>query len=382
MKNATETAREERRPPLEPTQDAIDGEAAPTDGRRYDVRYIAGVYARKQVPAGFALRSMASGTKTFLLLYHVAGLGDRWLKVGRAATGDKEGLTLAEAVGEARRLRKLVDKGHDPQGERQKAAEARRAAKAAEQARAEQEALVEQAPTIGNLWEQYLKVHALPKKRRRSRAGDSSLIRAITYRLGAIVVLEKLGRSVSIEEVPPETIIEKFGSATLVNRLAGPPRAVRRGGRRKPSDSPAGLAVEALETLGSAVKVADVTHEMVEAMHRAMKGTPFRANRALALLRKMLNLAMIKSWPLPGEPESKPFRWYTGSINPCRGVEVYKESSRRRYLGDKPGEVERLRAAMDAYPDQIGVAIIRLLQLTGARKREVLEAKWSRLCAL
>jgi integrase len=96
-------------------------------------------------------------------------------------------------------------------------------------------------------------------------------------------------------------------------------------------------------------------------MHRKITahGTPTRANRAAALLSKMLNLAV---------------RWEMRAENPARGLERNHEEKRARYLaGD---ELRRLTEVLAAHPNQVAANAIRLLLLTGARRGEVLGASW------
>jgi integrase len=64
-----------------------------------------------------------------------------------------------------------------------------------------------------------------------------------------------------------------------------------------------------------------------------MSGTPYRANRVLALLSKMFSLAV---------------RWGMRLDNPCKGVERYPEQKRTRYLS--ADEFKRLSLALEAYP--------------------------------
>ena len=60
--------------------------------------------------------------------------------------------------------------------------------------------------------------------------------------------------------------------------------------------------------------------------------------------------------------------------NPCKGVERNREHHRRRYLsGDELG---RLVAALADHPDRQAADAVRLLLLTGARRGEVLGARW------
>ena len=109
------------------------------------------------------------------------------------------------------------------------------------------------------------------------------------------------------------------------------------------------------------VKVADLRHSDVEALHRDLSKTaPYRANRIAALLSKMFALAI---------------KWGFRTDNPVTGLERNAEVARTRYL-DK-SELVALGAALDAHPSQTAANAIRLLLLTGARRGEVLAATWS-----
>ncbi len=114
------------------------------------------------------------------------------------------------------------------------------------------------------------------------------------------------------------------------------------------------------------LKIADVSRRDVIALHYGLRDKPYTANRVLALLSKMLNLA--EKWELRVD----------GS-NPCRHVERFKENKRERYLSSV--ELARLSDAL-AYAERTGtasphaVAAIRLLILTGCRMREILHLRW------
>jgi integrase len=180
---------------------------------------------------------------------------------------------VSTARKEATRLKRLVDQGFDPMGERH-----------------EDRA----APTMSDLCDRYLTDHA-PRKRETSQREDAALIR---------------------RWIKPE--------------------------------------------LGTK-KVADIRHADVDALHRKITGhgTPTRANRTMSLISKMFSLAV---------------RWEMRDDNPAKGIERNSEERRNRHLdGD---ELRRLTEALAAYPIQSTANAIRLLLLTGARRGEVLAARW------
>lgn len=109
------------------------------------------------------------------------------------------------------------------------------------------------------------------------------------------------------------------------------------------------------------IKVADLRHADVERMHSAIATTaPYQANRAVAILSKMLNLAV---------------KWELRNDNPARGVERAPEQRRERFLDG--AEIARLADVLAAHPERVSCAAIRMLLLTGARKGELLSATWT-----
>jgi integrase len=117
------------------------------------------------------------------------------------------------------------------------------------------------------------------------------------------------------------------------------------------------LGRKRLDTLGRADAIR---------LHHSMRDRPGAANRCLALLSKMMNLA--ERW---GERPD-------GS-NPCRHVEKYRENKRDRFLF--ADELARLGAAcqrceQDGTICQSFLALVRLLIFTGARLSEIQKAKW------
>ena len=120
------------------------------------------------------------------------------------------------------------------------------------------------------------------------------------------------------------------------------------------------ITADILPVIGR-LKVASVSFSDIDALHRSIsKRAPYHANRVLALLSKMFNLAI---------------RWRWRADNPVRGVERNQEPKRSRYLSTD--ELLRLTAALAEHKDQQAANIIRLLLLTGARRGEVQSATWA-----
>jgi integrase len=144
----------------------------------------------------------------------------------------------------------------------------------------------------------------------------------------------------------------------LVDRYLAEHAPRKREGSRREDES---LIRQWIKPELSNKKVADVRHADVERLHRRItaRGTPTRANRTVALLSKMFSLAI---------------RWEMRADNPARGLERNTEEKRSRYLAGE--ELRRLTEALAAYKNRDAANAIRLLLLTGARRGEVLTARW------
>ena len=216
---------------------------------------------------GFGVRVTTKGVRAFVLDYRVGGRHRR-MTIGRYPDW-----SVAAARDEAKLMRREVDAGGDPMGDRH----ARRG-----------------APTVQDMFERYAAEH-LPTKRPRSAADDESMWR--------LVILPRLG----------------------------------------------------------SLRVADLTPTDVDRLHQDVtnSGRPVRANRTVEVLRKALNLAI---------------RWGWVDRNVAVGTRRNQEERRNRYLsGD---EIARLVRAIERHPNRQSANAIRLLMLTGARRGEVLSARW------
>jgi integrase len=92
-------------------------------------------------------------------------------------------------------------------------------------------------------------------------------------------------------------------------------------------------------------------------------GAPGSANRLLIMMRYIYNLACNK-WFVPGVRD-----------NPTKGIPLFEENNKKeRYLS--ADEIKRLHAAVKSSQNTMLQYIIPMLILTGARKQEVLKARW------
>lgn len=109
----------------------------------------------------------------------------------------------------------------------------------------------------------------------------------------------------------------------------------------------------------------EITKLDIIAIHHGRKAAGAAAgsaNRLLILMRYMFNLAI--RWEVPGITK-----------NPTSGVALLEENNKReRFLSVE--EAQRLYAAVETSDNVQLKYIVPMLILTGARKREVLDAKW------
>ena len=109
-------------------------------------------------------------------------------------------------------------------------------------------------------------------------------------------------------------------------------------------------------------KLADITRADVAAIHaRIGKERPTHANRVLALISSIFGRAIeFGLWD---------------QLNPCMGIRRFQEQSRDRFLsGD---ELRRFFEAMEQEPNDTTRDFFSVALLTGARRANVLEMRWS-----
>jgi len=113
-------------------------------------------------------------------------------------------------------------------------------------------------------------------------------------------------------------------------------------------------------------RIGDLTRADIKRWHSRMAASPYRANRCLAVLRKMLSLAH-REWELRDD-------------NPAIGIKPFPEERRERFFG--PEELKAIgrwlaKVELDGSVHRAFILATRLMLLTGMRLGEVATAHWS-----
>ncbi|MEY4642152.1 MAG: hypothetical protein RLZZ227_2146 [Pseudomonadota bacterium] len=103
--------------------------------------------------------------------------------------------------------------------------------------------------------------------------------------------------------------------------------------------------------------------QLLHTTTRLRGAAPSSANRLLILTRYIFNLAL--RWEVPGL-----------TVNPCKAIPLLQENNKRERFLSAP-EVRSLIHEVRSSPYAMLQFIVSMLILTGARKREVLDARWS-----
>lgn len=114
-------------------------------------------------------------------------------------------------------------------------------------------------------------------------------------------------------------------------------------------------------------RVDAITASEIDRFHKSLRSSPYRANRVLALLRRLMSLAEGWGMRSPG-------------TNPCSRVEQFRERARQRYLD--AAELKAIGDAIDALVAEQSISAtagnaVEMLALTGSRLTEILNAEWA-----
>ena len=115
------------------------------------------------------------------------------------------------------------------------------------------------------------------------------------------------------------------------------------------------------------LRLDQVTHQEVSALHRSKRGTPRAANHVVAFLSSLYSEAQAANLVPEG-------------FNPTRRVKRFPMQARQRFLTEtelaRVGEVLS-EAEKDGSEDPYALGAIRLLIFTGCRRDEILAARWT-----
>lgn len=109
-------------------------------------------------------------------------------------------------------------------------------------------------------------------------------------------------------------------------------------------------------------RLSDITIKDVQGYHAeiAQKLSPSTANRHLALLSMMFNVAI---------------QWGVLDRSPCKSIKKFKEDNQmQRFLSQD--EIGRLFQAMETDTNKVATNALKLLLLSGCRREEILQLKW------
>jgi integrase len=196
-------------------------------------------------------------------------------------------------------------------------------------------------------------------RRRIATLGRADILKLDTARKKAVAYLGQVAEGLD-PQAPKDTLKAAGTVKSLAEAYIGRHAKLKKGTW---ADDEAYLARHLLPRFGSRLALAIATGDMA-ALHAEIGSKhPYAANRLLEIVRKMYNLG--RKWGLV--PMDK--------ANPASGVERFPETKRRRFV--TPDELPQLSKAIEQEIDQYVRHAIWLLLLTGLRRGELLNAKWS-----
>ena len=109
-----------------------------------------------------------------------------------------------------------------------------------------------------------------------------------------------------------------------------------------------------------AIKLVALRRGDIEALMADMAAIPIQANRALALLTTLMRYAIAGGFI---------------SANPCAGLKRFPENP--RFVKVERADLDRLYAVLESHPNRRAANAVKLLVWTGARRGEILGARWA-----
>lgn len=210
---------------------------------------------------------------------------------------------------------------------------------------------------------QYIVQYRAGRRSRRISLGPHTVLTAEQARSNALLILNdaRSGKDPASER-------DSYRNALLVKDLAQRFDEQHVSVRVKPitaREYRRSLAKLILPKLGS-IPITDVTRTLIATFHHDLRHNPYQANRCLAILSKMFNLAEL--WGL--RPDGS---------NPCRLIPKYPEKRRERFLSLE--EIKHLgdvltQMEQDGKEMPSAILAIRLLIYTGCRLNEIMTLQW------
>jgi integrase len=196
-------------------------------------------------------------------------------------------------------------------------------------------------------------------RRRIATLGRADILKLDTARKKAVAYLGQAAEGLD-PQAPKDTLKAAGTVKSLAEAYIGRHAKLKKGTW---ADDEAYLARHLLPRFGSRLALAITTDDMATLHAEIGSKHPYAANRLLEIVRKMYNLG--RKWGLV--PMDK--------ANPASGVERFPETKRRRFV--TPDELPQLSKAIEQEFDEYVRHAIWLLLLTGLRRGELLNAKWS-----
>lgn len=210
---------------------------------------------------------------------------------------------------------------------------------------------------------QYIVQYRAGRRSRRISLGPNTVLTAEQARTNALAILSdaRSGKDPAAER-------DTYRDALLVKDLAKRFDEQHISVRVKPvtaHEYRRSLDKLILPKLGRMV-ITDVTRAQIAKFHHDLRHRPYQANRCLAILSKMFNLAELWGLRVDGS-------------NPCRLIPKYPEKQRERFLslaeikhlGDVLNDMEQGGREMPS-----AILAIRLLLYTGCRLNEIMTLQW------
>jgi len=210
----------------------------------------------------------------------------------------------------------------------------------------------------GKTW--YLRYTDARGKQRQHRMGDALFI---PLKVARRLARELQGR-IALGEDPQAKAKTVRATPTFAEFVADKYLPYIQGYKRSWKSDDSYLRTQLLPVLGK-LHLDEITKQKVADFHNGMRAKGYAlgtCNRCLVLLRYALNLAI--RWEIDGI-----------STNPTLGCKLFDDPpTKERFLSQT--EAHALHQAVRYSQNQMLQYIVPMLILTGARKREVLDAKW------